>query len=140
MENEQQRVVDIQSADGVGKQDPSSCLLDGSFGVEACSTELLKRAIAVDESIIQDKPISTETELNKVDATCIFLSASIVGVVLPGIPAWPLLLAGGREIFPNSPTAKKLGLWFKRKLPKVHRETNHFPKRFISDFKKRFPD
>ncbi|PTY03079.1 hypothetical protein DB346_07450 [Verrucomicrobia bacterium LW23] len=73
-----------------------------------------------------------------VGAVC--LAGGVLGLAVPGVPGWPLLLIGASVLAPNVPILARANQWMKEKFPEAHEGALKFEHRFLADFEKRFPE
>ncbi|HSI87043.1 MAG TPA: hypothetical protein VK970_24870 [Candidatus Methylacidiphilales bacterium] len=67
------------------------------------------------------------------------IAGGVAGVVLPGIPGFPLLILGAAVLAPTVPALASADTWVQENFPEVYKEALDFADRFAADFEKRFP-
>ena len=73
-----------------------------------------------------------------VGAVC--LAGGVLGLAVPGLPGWPLLIIGASVLAPRVPILSKANNWMKEKMPEAHKAALKFEDRFLTDLEKRYPD
>ena len=76
---------------------------------------------------------------NRAAARALILSGGVLGVALPMIPGWPLLVVGTALMAQPKSRAGRLNSWMQRRFPKAHDEAVVFMHQFLDDFEQRFP-
>ena len=69
-----------------------------------------------------------------------FLWASFAGMILPGVPGWPLLLVSIALFSAHKPGGSALDRWISARFPTVRMEALKFAYSLLRDLRKRFPD
>ncbi|PTX99742.1 hypothetical protein DB346_18150 [Verrucomicrobia bacterium LW23] len=67
------------------------------------------------------------------------IAGGVAGVILPGIPGFPLLILGAAVLAPSVPALARANEWVQDSFPEVYDEALNFADRFAADFEKRFP-
>ncbi len=71
------------------------------------------------------------------EAGWLLITAGVVGLVVPGIPGTPFLLAGAAVVVPGGP--RLLSRWLGRNPPKIVHSAVRQIGRFIDDLERRYP-
>jgi len=71
------------------------------------------------------------------DVGWLLVSVGVLGVVLPGVVGFPLLLAGAAVVTPGGP--KRIARWIGRKPPRLVRVSVTQIERFLDDLDRRYP-
>jgi heavy metal translocating P-type ATPase len=70
----------------------------------------------------------------------VLIATGIAGVVVPGVPGWPLLLAAVTLLAPSNPIAFAIDRWMGRRFPKARRGAFMMFSSLYRDLQVRFPD
>ena len=102
----------------------------------------MKRASSGDAEPVQDAPVFQELTAVRVEqlpkeAGWLLITAGVVGLVVPGVPGTPFLLAGAIVLTPGG--SKLLARWSGRRLPKFGQSTMRQIGRFLDDLERRYP-
>jgi hypothetical protein len=89
-----------------------------------------------DASPADEESMRRFTQLPK-EAGWLLIAAGVVGVVVPGIPGTPFLLAGAVVAVPGG--SKLLSRWVGRNPPKIVHSAMRQIGRFIDDLERRYP-
>lgn len=73
-------------------------------------------------------------------AAALLIAAGIAGVVVPGVPGWPLLLVAVALLAPSNPVASRIDRWIGRRFPTAHRGAFAMFSSLYRDLKLRFPE
>ena len=92
----------------------------------------------VTNSAPQRQNLPTVRRLNK--APEFFLWGGILGLLLPGIPGWPLLIVAIALYSPRHPSISWIDRLIKKRIPFVHEEALNFVDLIARDLNKRYPD
>jgi hypothetical protein len=103
---------------------------------------LSSRAADVGPAKTVDVPALTDQTVLRVEqlprgAGWLLITAGVVGVVVPGVPGTPFLLAGAVLLAPGG--SKLLSRWAGRNPPKFVRSALRQISRFLDDLERRYP-
>jgi hypothetical protein len=103
---------------------------------------LSSRAADVGAAEAADVPALTEQTVLKVEQLSretgwLLITVGVVGVVVPGVPGMPFLLAGAMVLTPGG--SKLLSRWAGQNPPKFVRSAMRQIGRFLDDLERRYP-
>jgi hypothetical protein len=87
-------------------------------------------------SAVDEEALRRLVQLPK-DAGWVLIAAGVVGLVVPGIPGTPFLLAGAAVVVPGGP--RLLSRWLGRNPPRIVHSAVRQIGRFIDDLERRYP-
>ena len=87
-------------------------------------------------SVLTEEPILTVEQLPR-GAGWLLITAGVVGLVVPGVPGAPFLLAGAILLTPGG--SMLLSRWAGRNPPKFVRSAMRPISRFLDDLERRYP-
>lgn len=93
-------------------------------------------AETADVPVLTEQPVLTVEQLPR-GAGWLLITAGMVGVVVPGVPGAPFLLAGAVLLTPGG--SKLLSRWAGRNPPKFVRSAMRRISRFLDDLERRYP-
>jgi hypothetical protein len=93
-------------------------------------------AETADVPMLTEQPVLTVEQLPR-GAGWLLITAGVVGVVVPGVPGAPFLLAGAVLLTPGG--SKLLSRWAGRNPPEFVRSAMRQISRFLVDFERRYP-
>jgi hypothetical protein len=94
------------------------------------------RAETADVPLLTEQPVLTVEQLPR-GAGWLLITAGVVGVVVPGVPGAPFLLAGAVLLTPGG--SRLLSRWAGRNPPKFVRSAMRRISRFLDDLERRYP-
>ncbi|HSI84183.1 MAG TPA: hypothetical protein VK970_10400 [Candidatus Methylacidiphilales bacterium] len=68
------------------------------------------------------------------------LAGGVLGLAVPLLPGWPLLIIGASVLAPTVPILSRASKWMEERFPDVAEGALDFEHRFMTDFEKRYPD
>ena len=102
------------------------------------SRAIPRQAIAAGPKQKIRENLTTVRRLNK--APEFFLWGGILGLLLPGIPGWPLLIVAIALYSQRHPSISWIDRLIKKRVPFVHEEALNFVELIARDLNKRYPD
>jgi hypothetical protein len=102
----------------------------------------MKRAFSGKAGLVQDASVVRELTPIRIEqlpkeAGWLLITAGVVGLVVPGVPGTPFLLAGAIVLTPGG--SKLLARWSGRRLSKFGQSTMRQIGRFLDDLERRYP-
>ncbi len=86
---------------------------------------------------VEEQPAVMRIDELPRDVGWVLVYVGVLGVILPGIPGLPFVIAGGAVLLPGGP--KLLNRWIGRKPPRVVHSSMKQIARLLDDLERRYP-
>ena len=86
---------------------------------------------------VKDQPVALRFDELPRDLGWVLVYVGVLGVILPGIPGLPFVIAGGAVLLPGGP--RLLDRWVGRKPPRVVHASIKQIARLVDDLERRYP-